>query len=550
MKKVLGPKSLTATFVAVLTFVIFTPALENEFVNWDDDQYIYDNSFIRSLDIKSVKSVFSGFYAGNWHPLTWMSHALDYSLWGLNPFGHHLTNVVLHAINTLLVVLLVMRLVEIYRKNAQIDVTPNSFINGRTTLIIGTITGLLFGVHPLHVESVAWVSERKDLLCALFFLLSLSSYTIYANKSNEPIAGNSKRLRFNRQYFFSLVFFVLALMSKPMAVSLPFVLLILDWYPFRRARSIKTFWTAFVEKLPFLGLSLVSVVLTILAQGATRSIAPIDDITISTRVMVASNSLIIYLWKMVVPQNLSPFYPYPHNVTILSPEYLCSSVCTVAITGICIFLVKRHKLLLTVWGCYVITLLPVLGIIQVGEQSMADRYTYLPSMGPFLLIALLFAWSYRAVNSLKWKIASRLFAGVIAACLFFTMMYLTLEQISKWKSSISLWSCVIENEPGAVPQAYYSRGYAFYEKGLLDNALADYNTAIALNPFSYESYNNRGIILEKKGRYEEAIEDFGTVIRLMPSNYHAYYNRARLFRNLGMYDRAAEDSDKAAELNR
>ena len=261
-------KYIIAFSVAVVTFIVFLPALQNEFLNWDDIEYISGNSFIRSLDTQLLKSAFLEFHAWNWHPLTWLSHAVDYSVWGLNPLGHHLTNNILHALNTLLVVLLVMRLIGVFKKTAGNNALSQPFLHDRTIMITGAATGLLFGLHPLHVESVAWAAERKDLLCAFFFLLTIITYAHYVIEISARTSVNYASRFFNRKYLYALGFFILSLLSKPMAVTLPFVLLILDWYPFKRIQSLKTFWTTSIEKLPFLALALISSVLTVLAQKA------------------------------------------------------------------------------------------------------------------------------------------------------------------------------------------------------------------------------------------------------------------------------------------
>jgi hypothetical protein len=266
MNRILKTKSFIACSVALVTFAVFLPSLRNEFVNYDDGNYVYENPFIRSLDMKLLKSAFTEFYASNWHPLTWLSHAFDYAMWGLNPLGHHLTNNILHALNTLIVVFLVIRLLEVYRLTMANKGLSQPFINDSTLKITGAATGLLFGLHPLHVESVAWVSERKDLLCAFFFLLTIIAYIRYVMEIKARASINSPSRFFNRNYLFAIGFFILSLMSKPMAVSLPFVLLILDWYPFRRIRSLKTFCTVSTEKLPFFALTLISSVLTILGK--------------------------------------------------------------------------------------------------------------------------------------------------------------------------------------------------------------------------------------------------------------------------------------------
>ncbi|MGD0887443.1 MAG: hypothetical protein ABSA46_21585 [Thermodesulfovibrionales bacterium] len=256
-----------AAFVSLITFSVYLPALRNDFVSWDDDLYVINNLHIRSLDWAFFQWAFSGFYASNWHPLTWVSHAFDYAFWGLNPLGHHLTNTMLHAMNTFLVVLLCIKLLEMWKERSMPE-EASAFLDERRIVIAAGVTGLLFGLHPLHVESVAWVAERKDLLCGLFFLLSISAYANHIRALvNEPLEKKEAASRFfKRSYLVSLVFFVLALLSKPMAVSLPVVLLLLDWYPFQRIRSRKSFRDSCVEKLSFIVCSLISSILTIMAQ--------------------------------------------------------------------------------------------------------------------------------------------------------------------------------------------------------------------------------------------------------------------------------------------
>ena len=294
--------------VSLVTLVVFLPALGNDFVNWDDYQYVYENSHIQSSLRNVPEWAFSSFYAGNWHPLTWLSHALDYTIWGLKPFGHHLTNNVLHALNAMLVVFLCMRLLESYRSRKIADGLAVPSIDKRGILIAGATTGLLFGVHPVHVESVAWVSERKDILCALFFCLSIFSYIGYADG-----AGNRRMLvlrPFNKHYLFSLLFFICALLSKPMAVTLPVVLIILDWYPFQRIQSLRTFGTVVMEKVPFFVLSIASSVITVLAESRGDHIVPFEASSFPARLMISFDAIFSYLRKMLLPLGLNPFYPY------------------------------------------------------------------------------------------------------------------------------------------------------------------------------------------------------------------------------------------------
>jgi lipoprotein NlpI len=547
-------KYYLAGLISLITFAVYLHALQNDFVALDDDAYIFDNLHIRSFNLPFLRWAFLGFYASNWHPLTWMSHAMDYALWGLNPLGHHLTNIILHAVNTFIVVVLAMRLTEALTWTTEQTKTA-TFLHERTVLITGAVTGMLFGLHPLHVESVAWVAERKDLLCALFFLLSILSYANYARGKESGVRNQGpgvgpKKIFINKHYLLSLVLFVLALMSKPMAVTLPAVLLILDWYPFIRIHSLKTFRSALVEKLPFMALSLMSSILTVLAQGAGRAIVPITFVPVPVRLLVAARSLIAYLWKMAVPVNLVPFYPYPENASLLSGKYLLAVACVVAITVTCLVLAKKQKLWLSGWGYFVITLVPVIGIVQVGGQAMADRYTYLPGLGPFLIVGCAAAWLFDRMNGTKkrWIHAANII-GVAAIILTSVLMaYLTFQQIGVWKNSLVVLNYILDKEPHNSPQVYLYRGMALEKAGKLERALDDYNQALAQDPSYSEAYDNRGLLYQKKGLVDKAIEDFNRSIQLDPSSGKAYFNRGFIHAETGMFDQAIEDFNHALAI--
>jgi tetratricopeptide (TPR) repeat protein len=546
MKRQLS-KYYLAGAVSLGTFIIYLSSLRNEFINWDDIGYVVDNPHIRSLDFSFLKWSFFHFYASNWHPLTWISHAVDYALWGSNPFGHHLTSIILHAVNTFLVVLLVVKLADASRDSAVIGDT-SVFTDRRAILIAAGVAGVLFGLHPLHVESVAWISERKDLLCALFFLLSIMTYSRYETvaKAEREI----KRACLGRWYLFTIGCFILALLSKPMAVSLPLVLLLLDWYPFGRIRSLRTFRIAFIEKLPFFALSIVSSVLTFLAQKSRGAVASAELMALSTRLLVAFRSLIMYLWKMILPLNLAPYYPYQRNVSLLSLKYLLAVVLVIGITLICIVLFKKRKLFLAAWGYYVVTLLPVIGVVQVGQQAMADRYTYLPSLGPFLIAGLAAAWGYKKVRTLeKWGRLVRLLGVATAIAVVFSLSYLTFEQIGVWNNSIRFWSYAIDKEQG-VPLLFYQRGYAFFTKGRFDRAIADFSRAVELYPSFDKAYMMLGASYGEVGLLDKAIENSSKAIMINPDAYMAYNDRAVVYLLTRQYDNALGDFNKAIELNR
>jgi protein O-mannosyl-transferase len=582
-------RCIIAASVALVTLLMYFPALHNGFVGiWDDNAYVVEDPHIRSLDAAFFRWAFLDFHVSNWHPLTWISHAVDYALWGLNPLGHHLTNIVLHAVNTALVVMLALMLLDIVKKRS-VQNRSTSLLNDRTVLIAAGVTGLLFGIHPVHVESVAWVAERKDLLCALFFLLSVMAYVRYVFdqgsgargqvleirsqesgvrsqksgtgkqesgvRSQKPAdSGNAKagpkKSFLNEHYLFSLGFFVLALMSKPMAVTLPMVLLILDWYPFNRIQSIQTLLTAGIEKLPFLALSLASSIIAILAQSAGESIESLELIPFSTRLLVAAKSLIAYLGKMLLPLNLIPFYPYPKDAALFSFPYASAIILAAGITVACIVLAKKQRLWLSAWGYYVVTLIPVLGIVQVGNQAMADRYTYLPSIGPFLITGLCAAGIAEKARFFSRKPFLGMIAPLVAAIVvFFSLAASTVQQIGVWKNGFVLWDHVIAKGFESAT-AYNNRGLSMDEMGQRDKAIADFSRAISMEPGNYFAYNNMGVMYGKDGQYQRSIDYFLKAISINPEHTDSYCNLGLSYFYLKQYDIALENYNKAIGLKR
>ena len=540
-----------AGFAAFVTFAVYLASLQNDFIaEWDDGEYVLNNPYIRSVGLGFLRWAFFNFHASNWHPLTWISHAIDYAVWGANPLGHHLTNVILHAVNTFLVVVLIMRLQEVAAGTAPSG-RETSVLNEHGMLITAGVTGLLFGLHPVHVESVAWIAERKDLLCALFFLLSIAGYVKYVTViGNEPI-DQGLRIRYvKKEYLLAIGFFILALMSKPMAVSLPVVLMILDWYPFRRLRSFKTAWTLFLEKLPFITFSLISSVLTVLAQRAGGSIIEIQALPLSSRLLVAAQSLLMYLWKMAVPRDLIPYYPYPKNISFASLEFLSAIALVIGITIFCSIIAKRHRLGMAVWGYYVVTLLPVIGIVQVGSQSMADRYTYLPSLAPFLIIAAGTSWGYNKIMRL-YRSRSMIMILFLStgAVIFAGLSFLSIQQLRVWKNGLSLWSYVIEKEPERVSIAYTNLGSAYQKMGQYDKAMENYDKAITVDPNDYLAYTNRGVIFDRLGQFDKALESYNKAVISNPGDYKPYFNRGLTYDKMGRTADAIEEFQTAIRLN-
>lgn len=532
-KKIFNHKahvSLLALAITVVTFLVYLPALQNNFINWDDDLYVYNNPNIKLLNLYFLKWVSTAIVIGNWHPLTMLSYALDYQLWGLDPWGYHLINNIFHALNTTLAFILAVRLIRI-------SVEDNGAIS-KYAVIAGTVTAILFGINPIHVESVAWVSERKDVLCAFFYLLSLLAYLRYANK----VIADNKFF-----YFLSILSFMLALLSKPMAVSLPLVLIILDYYPLRRfdpCKRGKQMKDIVIEKIPFFLFSLISSVITVWASHSGKVLWTMKPVSTATHIATSAFAYISYLIKMLLPFNLAPLYLHPVEMNFFRDGYLISIITFLLITTMVVKLIKRNKLFLTVWLYYIITLIPVIGIVQAGEQITADRYTYLPSLGPFLLAGLGIAHLYKTLQTSK-KILLLLLLLVMTGI----MSYKTIKQIDVWHDSVNLWTHEIKFFPDKVYVVYSGRGSAYAELGKADMAMKDFNMAIKISPTTANAYFNRGTLLLKQGDYSQAINDFSKSIELDTKYIDAYINRGISKRKLGHVNQAIYDYNIAIQLN-
>ncbi|MHB8845757.1 MAG: tetratricopeptide repeat protein [Nitrospirota bacterium] len=515
-------RSFLAMAVSILTTVVYLPALRNGFV-YDDEFYIVPNEHIRALDLDTLSWAFFRSHESNWHPLSRLSHAIDHAVWGLDPFGHHLTNILLHGANAALVVLLVLALLD----GAGRFPTKGPGVSERSMLITAGVTGLLFGLHPIHVESVAWVSERKGLLCGLFTLLGLLQYGKYTAGMRGGDSPDQQRPRlFDRYYRSTLVWFLLALMSKPMAVSFPIVLLVLDWHPYGRAALPGSGRALVIEKLPFLALALCSALITLLIQGAGSSIQSTAFAPLSIRALVVAQSYMAYLGKMLMPLNLLPLYPYPRTASLLDPAYFLPILLMAVITAFCVVNARKRPAATALWAYYLVTLLPVIGIVQVGAQAMADRYTYLPGIGPFLAAGLAISRGLeRTGRFAAGKRAARFAVPVLAVCAIAVLSVLTIRQISIWKSDLDLWTRVVEKgtEPNYIP--YYNRATTHLGMDRPEQAILDLTAALALRGDWYSIYNNRALAYAKLGRFDKAVSDYDQALSL--------HQDGSLFRNRG-----------------
>jgi len=513
--------TLLAAAAAVVTLLVYLPSVRYGFVSFDDLRYVPANPAIRSIDAAFIKLIFTTVIASNWHPLTIFSYALDYLAWGASPTGYHLENIVWHSLNTALVLVLAIRLLR------------TRGVEGPAAAYAAVAAAMVFGLHPTHVESVSWISERKDVLSGFFFILSLLAYLRYT----DPYCG-----RRPLYYMVALFAFVLSVLAKPMAVTLPVVLLILDYYPLERLKG--KYIKAVAEKLPFFAVSLLVAALTLWAQSYGGAIKTVAAFSLSKRLFLSVKAPVFYLYKTIWPLKLSPVYVPPPDTNLLSAGFIIPAAIVTAITVFCLYSARKNKLYLTVWLYFIVTLLPVIGIIQVGDQAAADRYTYLPGLGPVMLFGAL---GYAVFIRLRGRGARAAAAGVLVV-ISVLLGARTVSQQAVWKDSLSLWSHVIETE-GEVPLAYNSRGLVYQELGEHDKAIADFNRAIALEPGYAFPYNNRGYSYQQMHDTKNALKDYDRAIELNPNIASPYNNRGLLNYDREEFEKAIVDFKKAIELD-
>jgi tetratricopeptide (TPR) repeat protein len=476
--------------LAIAVFAVFCQVRSFEFVRYDDDRYVSNNNHILSgLKLRNIAWVFTSEHCDNWHPLTGISHILDCELFGSDAGRHHLVNMIFHIVNTVLIFVVFRRLTSAFWQSAFI--------------------AAVFGLHPAHVESVAWISERKDVLSTMFWLLTMAAYFHYIKHATIS------------RYLLTLAIFVMGLMSKPMLVTLPFVLLLLDYWPLNRleAKNKGQIYRLVREKIPFFVFSAVSCVITVVVQSKVGALKNIEQFSLSTRVYNAIVSYVRYIDKMVWPVDLAVFYPY-QSVSPL--QVLASLVLLVVVTVLVVRASGRHKYLFTGWFWYLGTLVPVIGLVQVGNQSMADRYTYVPYIGLFIIVA----WG---ANDLTDKLKYRkIVLGALSSAIVLILAVLTWFQVSYWHDSISLFTHAIDVTSGNY-LAYNNRGVAYNAAGMFDLAISDYDKVLEIKPKYIEAYNNRGIAYEGKGEYGRAISDFNRALGMNSEYAEAYYNRGNLY---------------------
>jgi Tfp pilus assembly protein PilF len=565
------PALLVCVALAGSVFAVYWPVTRYEFVNFDDIGYIIQNRHVQhGFNWDDIRWAFTSFYAGNWHPLTWLSHTLDWQLYHLKSGGHHLTNVVLHAINTVLLFIVLLRL-------TQQGKAPNSKAvssvrcqgpegNGASTFWACAIVAGLFGLHPMHVESVAWIAERKDVLSTFFFLLTIWAYAKYVSGvrcQEEPEVQSSKFVP-GLFYILALLFFALGLMSKPMLVTTPFVLLLLDYWPLRRVASGEWRVTRansqtpklsnsqtpilplLLEKLPFFALSAAESALTFFAQRHTGAVASTAAAPIETRIFNAIISYGAYVKKMFWPGAMAVYYPFREH-----PELgeIAGGVLVLLIgTAVAIGWGRRRPYLAFGWFWFVGTLVPVIGLVQVGLQSMADRYTYIPYIGLFVAIVwlirdlvvargpcsrgLVVTWSV-----VLWSAA----IGILAAC-----GVSAAHQVRYWQTSEMLWRQAVNVTSGNVV-ARQNLGSALVEQRRFAEGAEQFEEALKIKPMYAEAESNFGFALYMLGRLDEAVEHYQRALSMKPIG-RTHYLLAMVLLQQGKHAEAVAEYKRAIEL--
>lgn len=467
--------------LAIVCLIIYGQTIGFGFINIDDRLYVYENRAVLSgFNTNSIYWAFTAFHSGNWHPLTWLSHILDFTLFGLNPSGHHAVNIVFHIINSILAFAVFRRLTGDFVKSA--------------------IVAFLFAVHPAHVESVAWIAERKDVLSTMFWLLTMLFYLKFVGSSKN----DNRR---NRFYWLMLACFVLGLMSKAMLVTLPFVLLLCDFWSLERLKKLSDLKPLIIEKLPLFAIMIVSVIVTFTSQKIGSAVATLENVPLETRLLNVALSYAKYVVMMFYPANLAFFYPFESKFETW--QIVGSIILLISITIFCLINLTKRKYLAQGWFWFLGTFVPVIGFVQIGGQSLADRYTYVPYFGLFVMIV----WGFGELFE-KFKVDKKAFAA-IWAIIILTFGGLAFQQTTYWKNSETLYTRSLElTENNYFLMSNLCLHYINNTKPEI--AEPKCTELLGKTPPNPEAFNYLGMLRTQVGKYDEAVKNFQAASQLNP----------------------------------
>src|SRR5437870_954182 len=516
---------LVPALIALVTFAAFLPVLQNQFVDWDDQRNFLDNPHYRGLGWTHLRWMWTT-HLGHYIPLTWMTLGLDYLLWGMNPVGYHLTNLLLHAANAVVVFFVVCRLLA--------RALPSPSEHGYALAVSSGVAALVFAIHPLRVESVAWVTERRDVLSGLFYLVAILLY----------LRACERGARGRGWYWLSVAVFGCALLSKSMVVNLPVVLLILAVYPLRRLGGFVGWWSEparriYVEKIPFVLLAAAASAVAVMAQSSIHAAASLAQLSVPGRLAVSAYGLGFYFWKMVVPVNLSPLYELPRTMDPVAPPFILSYALVLAITGTVLALRCPVPGLPAAWVAYVVVLLPVLGILQSGPHIAADRYTYLAGLG----------WASLAGAGLlsTWRRWPPFVLTGLAVVLLSGLGTLTWNQVEVWHDSEKLWTHALAIDP-KTSMAQFGLGRVRADQGKPAEAIEHYRQALNITPDYGAAHYNWGVVLGQQGKPAEAIEHYRLALHMRPNSAEAHNNWGALLGQQGRLADAIEHFQQALRL--
>jgi protein O-mannosyl-transferase len=512
--------------IAACAVIAFYPVLQNGFVNWDDDQNLLENPFYRGLHWTNIRWMFTTFHMGHYQPFSWLTFSLDYLLWGMDPFGYHLTNLILHAANGMLVYFVALRLL--------VMAAPIS--NPTMLQLAAGFSALVFAIHPLRVESVAWATERRDVLSGFFLLLTVISYL-------KAVGPEISRTGWRRWIAVAASLYVLSLLAKASGMTLPLVLLILDVYPLRRLGQPSTGWfgprtrNVWREKIPFFVLALGAGAIALVAQYQSGAIRALEQHGTASRLGQSLYGLVFYLWKTILPLNLSPLYEIGGDLEPWQGRFLIAGCIVLTISLVLCVLRRRWPAVLASWLSYVIILAPTLGFAQSGPQLVADRYTYVACLSWAILAGGGILYLKRRWN--KGGIVSGSLA-LASACSLIILAYfgvLTWRQTQIWKDSERLWRHALSIQKESI-FAHNNLGMALAEQDKLDEAIAEFREVLRIDPEDADGRHNLGNALARKGRLGEAIVQFHEALRIHPGYAKAHYDLGNALARQGELDSA------------
>lgn len=526
---------MVSVFVALVTFITFFPTLQNQFVDWDDYENLISNQLYRGLGWDQLRWMFTTFHMGPYQPLSWMTYGLDYLLWGMNPAGYHLTSLLFHTANAVFFYFISRRLLPIALP-ISIDETGWKLTAG------AAFAALIFSVHPLRVESVAWATERRDVVSGFFFLATIYCY-LRANSSDRDQRASKSWLSA------ALGAYVLSLLGKATAMTLPMILLILDIYPLRRLDdSPRTWWKRqrgiVLEKVLFAVPASVFAITALIGQQQNSAVKSLSSFSIESRFAQSLFGASFYLWKTIVPVRLSPLYEIPPQFSFQDPAILAGATATIVVTVGLYLLKKRWPAGLACWAYSGAMLAPVLGIVSTGPQLVAERYSYLACLSWALLAGGVLLSVLRSASQTRRTFA----ATVIVIAIVVLFSSLTWRQTTVWRDSGTLWTHVLKLDPNS-SIAHYNLAKFLAKRGQQSDAIAHYREALSIRPEDTDAHNNLGLLLALRGDTQDSINEFLTAAQIAPQDARSFFNLGRVYAREGELDKALENYHQAAKLD-